>query len=201
MDAETLECLGLHSTADLCSAHSGIRVMGRSLEPLFTDIKLYGLARTVRILPGENAAIHRAVREASRGSVLVVSGGDESCGLFGEILATYCVDAGIRGLVIEGTVRDSARLRQMRFPVFSLGTNPKPSRKTEPGEIGVEITCAGALVRPGDVIIGDDDGLVVVPMELMSEAHERTNALVQWEDLALTRLRFGESTCDIFGIE
>lgn len=201
MDAETLECFGLHSTADLCSAHSGIRVMGRSLESLFPEIKLYGLATTVRIFPGENAAIHRAVREASRGNVLVVSGGDESCGLFGEILATCCVEAGIRGLVIEGTVRDSARLRQMRFPVFSLGTNPKPSRKLEPGEIGVEITCAGALVRPGDVIIGDDDGLVVVPMELMSEAHERTKALVQWEDLALTRLRSGESTCDIFGIE
>ncbi len=175
--------------------------MNAALAPLFDAVRIHGPARTARIVPGENAAIHRAIHFARPGEVLVVASGDRSFGPFGELLARSCLGRGVGGLVIDGTIRDTARLKEMRFPVFCLGANPRPTRKSNPGEIDVEIQCAGVRVRPGDIVVGDDDGVVVVPGEITHEVADRVRVLTRREESVRKRLESGESTCEIFGIE
>lgn len=201
MNPEAARSLAGYSVADLCSAHAGVRAMHSSLTPLFTGATICGPARTALITPGQNAGIHRAVHVARAGEVLVVGGGDRHHGPFGEILATCCRDRGIEGLVIDGTIRDTAEIREMRFPVFCLGANPAATAKSEPGRIDLEIECAGVHVRPGDIVVGDDDGVVVVPKELAAEVGGKAAALVLWEASVKARIRGGESTCEILGIE
>ena len=155
----------------------------------------------VRIAPGQNAAIHSAVHTAAAGEVLVVdASGDRNHGPFGDILATCCRNQGIPGLVIDGTVRDTDELRQMDFPVFCLGANPAATVKDDSGEIDVEISCGGVRVRPGDFIVGDDDGVTVVPREIAAEVANLAAAVALREEAVKQRLADGETTLEIIGL-
>ena len=196
------EALGRFPTGNLCNAHEGVSAMGPAIAPLFEGAKVVGPAKTARTPAGENAAIHRAVHTASSGDVLVVDcGGDRSFGPFGDILATCCRNQGVSGLVIDSTVRDTADLKDMRFPVFCLGANPAATAKTNPGEIDIEISCAGVRVRPGDFIVGDGDGIVVVPHEIAREVAERAAEVARKEEAILARLARGETTLQIFELD
>lgn len=200
-DIELAEALGGFPTGNLCNAHQQVLAMHSSLVPLFKGAKIFGPAKTAKILPGENAAIHRAVHTAMRGEVLVVdSAGDKGFGPFGDILATCCRNQGVSGLVIDGTIRDSADIIKMRFPVYCLGTNPTATGKSDPGEIDIEIECGGVRVRPGDFIIGDDDGVVGVPRQIAREVVEQAAAVVRREETIKARLASGETTLEIFEI-
>lgn len=198
--SEAARLLEAYAVADLCSAHPGVQAMHSSLTPLFLGARICGPARTARTPPGQNAAIHRAVASAQPGEVLVVGCRDATFGPFGDILAACCLARGIQGLVIDSTVRDTARIREMRFPVFCLGASPVATGKTDPGEINVGIQCGGVRVRPGDIVVGDDDGVVVVAREIAAEAAERARARVRWEKAVRRRIAQGESSCDILGI-
>ena len=160
---QVLESLGRFPTSNLCNAHPDVQATVAEVAPIFHGARILGPAKTARTSPGQNAAIHHAVHTAMPGDVLVVAGGgDKSFGPFGDILATCCRNKGIVGVVIDSTIRDVAEIREMRFPVYCLGTNPTSTSKSDPGMIDIEIVCGGARVRPGDVIAGDDDGVVVM---------------------------------------
>jgi len=194
---EVLRALARHSVATLCSTDPRVRAMAATLTPLFPGARIAGPAKTARITPGQNAAIHQAVHSARPGDVVVVSaGGDAAFGPFGDILATCCRNQGVQGIVIDGTIRDVAAVRAMRFPVFCLGANPTPTAKSDPGAIDLAITCGGVSVRPGDLVIGDDDGVVVVPADVA----EGAAAVGARERHIFDRLANGETTCDIFEI-
>ncbi len=200
-DDQIAALLGQFPTGNLCNAHQAVEAMQASLMPLFPGAGLAGPAKTAKTPPGENAAIHRAVHSAKRGEVLVVDcAGDRNFGPFGDILATCCRNQGIVGLVIDGTIRDTAEIREMGFPVFCLGANPAATAKSDPGEIDIEILCCGVRVRPGDFLVGDDDGVVVVPRALGEEVIERAEAVVRKEEAIKARLAGGETTLEIFGI-
>ncbi len=203
MDSHQLaESLLSFATGNLCNAHHGVRAMQGGLTPLFEGITTCGPAKTARIRPGQNAAIHHAVHTAKTGEVLVVeAGGDRGHGPFGDILATCCLNQGIRGLVIDGTIRDSAEIKALGFPVFCLGTNPTATAKSDPGEIDCLITCGGCQVRPGDLILGDGDGVVVIPQGIAAEVLERAEAVVRREEEIQARLAAGETTFQIFGLD
>lgn len=199
-DKNIAEALGRFATGNLCNAHPDVRAM-EALTPLFQGARVAGPAKTAQIRPGQNAALHRAVHTARPGEVLVVdTGGDQRFGPFGDILATGCRHRGITGLVIDGTIRDSGEIRRMHFPVFCRGTNPSATAKTDPGEIDVEIHCAGVRLCPGDFVVGDEDGVVVIPQEIAVQVVKQAGAVVRKEDAIIKRLAQGETTLEIFGM-
>jgi 4-hydroxy-4-methyl-2-oxoglutarate aldolase len=201
-DAELAQALGRFPSGNLCNASPDVKAMRSAIAPLFPTAKIVGPAKTARIRPGENAAIHRAVHTAKRGDILVVEGGgDTSYGPFGDILATCCQNQGIAGAVIDSTIRDIAEIRELRFPIFCLGAHPAATSKSDPGEIDIEIVCGGVPVRPGDFLAGDDDGVVVVPREVAQYVVDRAAAVAEKEELIKARLARGETTCEIFSID
>ena len=198
-EEKLLERIGAHSLGSLCNADTRVLAFGASIRPLEPGAKVVGRAKTARITPGQNAGIHRAVHTAEPGDVLVVDGGNTlGFGPFGDILATNCMQKGIVGLVISSTVRDVAELRTLRFPVFCMGANPTPTGKAEIGEIDTRIRCGDATVNPGDIVVGSDDGVVVVPAGLAKEIVDKADAVVAKEQRYLQSISAGKSTYQIF---
>jgi len=195
------EGLAHYPSSCLADAHPQVQAVGAMVRPLERAFKVFGSARTAKLAPGHNAAIHRALHASQRGEVLVVSAdGDIRYGYFGEILAQCCLDRGIAGLVIDGAVRDCRAIIELNFPVFCTGLSPRGSGKAEPGKIGTEISCGEARVRPGDFVAGDADGVVFIPRELAAEVLERAEGVLEREMVIKKRLAQGESTLQIFAI-
>lgn len=195
------EILSATPTSVLCSAHPQVRAMYGAIAPLFDGAKFFGPAKTVKINPGENAAIHRAAHTAKAGDILVIeAGGDQSSGPFGELLATSCQHRGVAGMVIDGTVRDVEDICRLGFPVFCLGACPAQTKKSPVGDIDIEISCAGVAVRPGDYIAGDADGVVVIPKTFAQTVAEQSLDVKKREQALKIRIANGETTFDIFEI-
>ncbi|MBH1928480.1 RraA family protein [Serratia rubidaea] len=134
------------------------------VKPLSASMKVAGPAITVEVRPGDNLAIHAALAVAQPGDVIVVDGkGDLSCALLGEIMSTQAEAAGIAGIIIDGAVRDADALIAKGYPVFSSGLNPCGPTKSIPGRVNYPVSVAGAAVAPGDLVVGDADGVVVIP--------------------------------------
>lgn len=136
------------------------------IKALRPSMKLAGPAFTVEVRPGDNLMIHAAMALAKPGDVLVIDGkGDQTSALMGTIMMTACKQLGLAGIVMDGAVRDSLEIDEMNYPVFSVGTNPNGPTKQVGGRIGHPISVGGVTVKPGDFIIGDGDGVVVVERE------------------------------------
>lgn len=134
------------------------------IKPLAPNMAVAGPAITVEVRPGDNLAIHAAMAVAKPGDVLVIDGkGDLSCALLGEIMATQAQASGIAGIIIDGAVRDAETLSKQSFPVFAAGLNPCGPTKFIPGRVNHAISVAGAAVQAGDLVVGDIDGVVVIP--------------------------------------
>lgn len=187
-------------TGNLCDANGKTGNMDPRIKPVDPKSRLAGTAYTVRCHPADNLAIHRAMLEAPAGSVLVVDV-HQYCGAghFGEIMSLGCQMRGIAGLVIDGSVRDAEEIEQMGFPVFARAFNPGGTVKETVGSTNIEIQCGGILVKPGDIIVGDRDGVVVVPSEKAHEVLERAEAIAAKEVKVKDMLRQGKSTAEIYG--
>jgi len=136
------------------------------IQALRPRMKLAGPALTVDVRPGDNLMIHAAMALAKPGDVLVIDGkADQTAALMGTIMMTACRKLGIAGVVIDGAVRDSLELDEMDFPVFSVGTNPNGPTKQVAGRIGHPVTVGGVVVRSGDLVMADADGVMVVERE------------------------------------
>ena len=188
-----------YPTGNLCNANPAVRALAPAIKALIPGKRVAGRARTVRIVPGENAAIHRAVHEAEVGDLLVVDGAaSERYGPFGDLLADCCKAKGIVGAVFDCTVRDSADIAALGFQVFCRGFHPEPTGKTDPGEINVAVTVGGVRIEPADIIVGDDDGVVVVPADIAATVLEEAKAVAAGEETIRARIHAGETTFDIF---
>jgi RraA family protein len=141
--------------------------LGGRIQPLSKDMKLAGPAFTVEVRPGDNLMIHAALALAQPGDVIVVDGkGDLSCALTGALMAAHARKAGLAGFVIDGAVRDTEECAAGPFPIFAAGANPNGPLKNSGGRINWPVSLAGTNVNPGDLIVGDADGVVVLPREL-----------------------------------
>ena len=149
--------------ADVAGRRGTMHGRIRALAP---TMKVAGPAFTVEVRPGDNLMIHAAMTMAKPGDVLVIDGkGDQTCALTGAIMINACKVIGLAGVVVDAAVRDSLELIELGFPVFSVGTNPNGPTKFVPGRINWPVSVGGVAVNPGDLVVGDADGVVVVERE------------------------------------
>jgi 4-hydroxy-4-methyl-2-oxoglutarate aldolase len=172
--------------------------MSAEIKPLWPRAKIVGPALTVRTFPADNLMIHKAVTLAKPGDVLVVNaGGYKDAAVFGDLLGFSCKAHGIAGIVIDGASRDAEGMAAIGFPVFARAVLPMGPLKDSPGAINIPVSCGGVAVRPGDVVVGDADGVVVVPQEFAGHVLSRAQAAAEKEQQLRERLAKGEYIFDI----
>jgi 4-hydroxy-4-methyl-2-oxoglutarate aldolase len=198
-DVDVLAGLGV---ATIHEAMGRTGSAGPHLRPIQMDRRIAGTAVTVVAWPGDNLMLHAAVEQCQEGDLLVVTTTSPSTdGMFGELLATSLRTRGVRGLVIEAGVRDCAELREMDFPVWSAAVSAQGTVKATAGAVNVPVVVGRTMVRPGDVVVADDDGVVCVPRGSVTETIEAGRARVEKENA--TRRRFvedGELGLDVYGL-
>jgi len=171
---------------------------GPALRPMHRAGGLCGPALTVRTRPGDNLLVHMALNLAVEGDVIVVDGGgDLTNALIGERMLAYCIAKKFGGIVINGAIRDSGWIRAQSFPVFAAGVSHRGPYKDGPGEINVPVSLGGMVIEPGDLIVGDDDGLVSVPFAQAEAICELSAAKQQKE--ASTFADIGKTDNDALG--
>lgn len=201
MSGGDAKALAAFQTATLHEVLGKTGAMPFGIKPIWPGMRLVGPALTVACPPGDNLTIHAAVEQARPGDVLVIDfNGELEAGPFGDILATACMARGIAGLVIDGCVRDGASLRDLGFPVFARGLNMKGTTKAAFGTLGRPILCAGVPVAPGDVVVGDDDGVVVVPAHRVAEVIAAAERRDRDEEEMRRKLRDNALTVDLLGL-
>ncbi|MDM0025416.1 RraA family protein [Variovorax saccharolyticus] len=192
--------------ANVSDCMARMTAAGARLRPMHGGGRMAGPALTIKARPGDNLMIHKALQMALPGDVIVVdAGGDLSNALIGEIMVGDAVKQGLAGFVMNGAIRDAGAIRQGAFPVFAAGVTHRGPYKDGPGEINVPIAIDGMVIEPGDLLIGDDDGLLCLPFDdaarLLAAAHEKQaveNKMVadieagtfdrSWVDATLARL-------------
>lgn len=153
---------------------------------------LAGPALTVRARPGDNLMVHKAIGLAAPGDVIVVdAGGDLSNAIIGELMLVQMVKRGLAGIVINGAIRDSAAIRAQAFPVFAAGVTHRGPYKDGPGEINVPVSLGGMVIEPGDLVLGDDDGLLCVPYDHADAVHAATAAKHAAEERQMANIAAG----------
>ena len=187
-DHSAFQALSPTTFADLLARD---RVMDIGIKPLWAEMpRVAGPAYTVRCSPGQNLMLHAAIYRAPAGSVIVVKAGDTDYAVAGGNVCAVAQKHGVVALIVDGVIRDLAEIRASRFPVFARGVIPIPGDKSELGALNVPVKCGGVPVAPGDIVVADEEGIVVVPAARADEvlkaaqkraAKEAAQTLNQWE--------------------
>ncbi|MEU5880528.1 4-carboxy-4-hydroxy-2-oxoadipate aldolase/oxaloacetate decarboxylase [Spirillospora sp. NPDC047279] len=200
-DARQVDALARHGVATVHEAMGRTGYLGPRLRPVHLGHRVAGTAVTVLSWPGDNLMIHVAVEQCRPGDLLVVATTSPSTdGMFGELFATALQHRGVRGLVIDAGVRDVAELGAMGFPVWSAAVSAQGTVKATPGAVNVPVTIGGQVVRPGDAILADDDGVLCVPRTGLAAAVEAAGARAAKEEATRAAFRAGELGLDRYGL-
>ena len=196
-DAATIGALAVHGVATVHEAMGRTGLVGPSLRPIQEGARIAGSAVTVLCWPGDNLMIHAAVEQCRPGDILVVTTASPSLdGSFGELFATALQHRGVLGLVTTGGVRDVVDLRAMGFHVWAGAVNAQGTVKATAGSVNVPITVGGTIVRPGDIIVADDDGVLCVPRVEADAVLAASDARVEREAASRAAYQSGQLSLD-----
>ncbi|GLQ39017.1 demethylmenaquinone methyltransferase [Rhizobium albus] len=201
VDPGQLAALAYFSSATLHEAMGRIGALPAAIKPIDRDIRLCGPAFPVFCPAGDNLMIHKAIKAAAPGEILVVDHeASMSDGPFGDVLAEACLARAIAGLIIDGCVRDATTLRTMGFPVFARGLCIEGTDKLRTSPLGAPITLGNTTIHRGDLVVGDEDGVVIVPRAMISAAVDAAREREEKEDALRAALRAGRTTMDLLGL-
>ncbi len=197
---ELIQQIAQFPTATLHEAMGKQGALPSGIKPISPDMKLCGTAVTVQSMPRDNMLLHRALAEATAGDVIIAHVSDFwEAGYWGEIMAVGAQARGIAGLVIDGCVRDADPISALGFPVFARGLCIHGTTKFGKGTLNQPVTIGSITINHGDIVVGDRDGVVVVPAERAAEIIEKSAAREAKEADVMARLRAGETTLEIYG--
>jgi 4-hydroxy-4-methyl-2-oxoglutarate aldolase len=200
-DVKDVEALAGHGVATVHEAMNRTGLLGTHLRPVQQGVRVAGTAVTVLSWPGDNLMIHAAVEQCGEGDILVVSTTSPCTdGMFGELFATALKKRGVRGLVINAGIRDIAELRAMGFPAWAAAVSAQGTVKATGGSVNVPVVIGGQVIRPGDVILADDDGVVVVPRAIARQAAEASQARENKEAASRAAFLEGQLGLDRYGL-
>jgi 4-hydroxy-4-methyl-2-oxoglutarate aldolase len=200
-DPDDAQKLGGFGVATVHEALGRVGLLGPEFRPAWSGARMGGTAVTVLAWPGDNLMIHVAVEQCRPGDVLVVATNSPSTdGLFGELFATALAQRGVRGVVLGCGVRDVAELREMGFPAWSRAVSAQGTVKATAGAVNVPIVLGGQIVHPGDVVVADDDGVMVVPRADVPRALTAAQARIDKEDATRAAFQRGELGLDRYGM-
>lgn len=192
--------LAKFSAATICEALGNINYLPSGIKPIATNMKVCGPAYTVQTMPRDNVLLHRAYAYANAGDVLIANcSGFYEAGYWGDLMSLGAKTKGINGLVIDACVRDANDIEAMGFPVFSRGFCIRGTSNHGDGSLNEPIIIGDVLINPGDIILGDRDGVVVVPQNKIVEVIDKATAREAKEERTRIELRKGRVSIDIYG--
>jgi 4-hydroxy-4-methyl-2-oxoglutarate aldolase len=200
-DEDAVDALRGFGVATVHEAMGRVGSLGPALRPIQQGLAIAGRAVTALCWPGDNLMIHAAVEQCSEGDVLVVAtAAPATHGMFGDLFATALAHRGVRGLVIDAGIRDTATLREMSFPAWSRHVSAEGTVKATAGNVNMPVVLAGQRVRAGDVVVADDDGVVVVPRERLAETVAASQARVDKEEASRAAFEQGQLGLDRYDL-
>jgi RraA family protein len=188
---ESFRALPVSNVSDVMSR---MTAAGPALRPMHAGGVLAGRAFTVKTRPGDNLIVHKAIDLAGPGDVIVVdAGGDLTNAIIGELMLAHAIKRGVEGFVINGSIRDVAAIRKGRTPVYAAGVTHRGPFKNGPGEINAVIALAGMVIEPGDLVLGDEDGVICVPFDAAERVLAEAQAKHRAEAVQMAAINSGTS--------